>query len=158
VDFVFNNGGRDYTTVSARVGNGGIDALGNSFQMEDFNGDGLLDIVYSTPDDLQVILNQDGRTFSDPVLLQRPPSAGGVLPVDLADANGDDLQDIIVTSGGEIHVYSSNGDGTFLPFESGLVDYGFRDIAIADFNGDGSLDLSPQHRMNSWQAPVSSRL
>ena len=146
VDFVFNNGNRNYTLQTLRAGNGGFNVLGNFAQLADFNGDGLLDLVYSTTNDLQILLNTTGRAFAAPAFLPRPPSAGDAMPVNLADANGDGAADIIATAGGEIHVYKSQGNGDFAPFETGLVSYPIDKVAIADINDDGSLDLASIQR------------
>nr|WP_290428702.1 FG-GAP-like repeat-containing protein [Defluviimonas salinarum] len=148
MDFLFNNGNRSYSRKNLRAGNGGLNVLGNFGRLADFNGDGKLDIAYATPNDLQILLNTTGQAFGAPRLLPRPPSASDATPVNLGDADGDGIVDLIVTSGREIAVYRSNGDGTFAPFEIGLVDYGFSDTELADLNGDGSLDLISTQRFS----------
>ncbi len=148
VDFVFNSGNRSYSLSVLRAGNGGYNFLGNYFQMADFNDDGRLDLVYSSSSQLQILLNTTGRAFAAPVMLPRPPGAGAGLPVNLGDANGDGYVDLVVTSGSELFVYLSNGDGTFQPFETGLVDYPVTITDIADMNGDGSLDLVSLQRFS----------
>ncbi|WP_170328201.1 PKD domain-containing protein [Ruegeria arenilitoris] len=148
VDFVFNNGNRSYTRRILRAGNGGRNFLGDFAQMHDFNGDGKLDLAYSSDTQLQVLLNTTGQAFADPVILARPPEANASLVVSLGDANGDGLTDLITTSQGQVFVYISNGDGTFQPFESGLLNYGFGRTDFADINGDGSLDLLSTQRFS----------
>ncbi|WP_283401515.1 PKD domain-containing protein [Aliiroseovarius halocynthiae] len=148
VDFVFNNGNRSYSTYALRAGGGGVNLLGEYFKPHDFNQDGFMDFVYSKPDSLQVVLNTTGRSFATPVELARPAGASGAMPVHLADANGDGFTDIVATVGSQIYVYNSNGDGTFQPHEAGLVEYGIGDVAIADLNNDGSLDLVSEQRFS----------
>ena len=71
--------------------------------------------------------------------------------MDVADFNGDDKPDILLTSdqdfynlgeGGWVRTFLGNGDGTFAPgpftFVPGLVN---NTIAVADFNGDGKPDF-----------------
>jgi hypothetical protein len=84
---------------------------------------------------------------------------GGILPIDtqLGDFNGDKNQDLvaIVTCGSlpqcpnltqvwTIAVYLGNGDGTFQApiVYGGSLPADIRAIAVADFNGDGKLDVA----------------
>lgn len=132
---------RGYRTEALIAGTGGVNLLGKYAAIHDFDSDGLMDVVYSNETELQFVRNLTGREFADPVILPRPPSADTAMFVALGDADGDGLTDIIASGNGEVVVYSSNGDGTFKPFESGLVDYSFNEMALADLNEDGSLDL-----------------
>ncbi|MDA7966140.1 RHS repeat-associated core domain-containing protein [Ruegeria sp.] len=149
VNFIFNNGNRSYTARRLRAGNGGVFLLGDYAQLVDFDDDGKLDIVYSTVNDLQVLRNTTGQSFAAPVTLARPPAADAALSVAVGDANDDGLPDLIASGQGQVYVYHGNGDGTFQPFETGLVDYGFDVVDFVDINGDGSLDLLSTQRFSA---------
>jgi len=148
VSFALNNGGRDYDLILSRLGESGPNLLGEYFKLFDANDDGLIDIVWSGTDRLQVFLKNSGQGFATPIDLARPPSAGGALRVHVADTDADGHNDIILSSGGEIYVYKSVGDGSFQPFEAGYVTYPISTMKIADINGDGSLDLISGQRFS----------
>jgi RHS repeat-associated protein len=150
--FVFQTGFRVFAgpTTPAAVGTSGIDALGDYFKLADFNGDGKLDIVWSGTDNLTVFLNANttGRTFLPGVALARPPFAVGAMYTHVEDVNGDGLSDVIVSAAENVAVYLGNGDGTFQPFETTFVDYPMIDLAFADVDGDGSLDMISAQRFS----------
>ncbi|GGE29486.1 YD repeat-containing protein [Gemmobacter megaterium] len=151
--FLFQTSPRTFVTVvsSPAIGPSPINRLGKYFQLADFNGDGKLDIVWSGTDNITVYLNANttGRTFLAGVGLARPPAATTAMYVHAVDANGDGLPDIVASGGDTVVVYVSNGDGTFQPFEEGLVDYSIEDMAFADIDGDGSLDLVSAQRFST---------
>lgn len=149
MDFWYNNGNRNMSRVLSKTGNGGRALLGPFSRFADFDGDGDADLIYSRNEDLQYVENRGGRTFGTPTTIIRPPQATSIMAVNVADANGDSLIDLVATYGNEVFVYRSNGDGTFQPFESGLVDYGFGEIDLKDVNGDGSLDLLSTQRFST---------
>src|SRR5947208_2372937 len=83
----------------------------------------------------------------DPSVRSRSCLVPGSSPVAAAsaDLNGDHKPDLIVANsqGNDVSVFLGNGDGTFgarREFASG--DGGPRGIAIADLDGDGTLDLA----------------
>lgn len=147
VDFGFNNGNRNFAGSRQRLGGAASRFLGEFAKFIDANQDGLLDLVWSGDDRLEVFINTGGRSFAAPVSLARPPSAGAAGPINIADANGDGIDDIVFTSG-DVNVYLGNGDGTFQPFETGFIDYPVNSIDVADINGDGSLDLLSTQRFS----------
>ncbi|MFZ5965279.1 PKD domain-containing protein [Thalassococcus sp. BH17M4-6] len=149
MDFWYNNGNRNMSRVLSKTGNGGRALLGPFSRFADFDGDGDRDLIYSRNEDLQYVENTGNRSFGAPVTITRPPQATSIMAVNVADANGDGLIDLVATFGNEVFVYRSKGDGTFLPFESGLVDYGFGEIDLKDINGDGSLDLLSTQRFST---------
>lgn len=151
VNIVGNLGNRNFIEGFRSIGDNGSDALGNFFRLADFNGDRLLDIVWSGRDRLEIYLNDgsNGRIWALGSSLARPPSAGNEMPINIADANGDGIDDVVVWTGSEIAVYQGNGDGSFAPFETGLVNYEILDQLVVDVDGDGSLDLISTQRFST---------
>jgi hypothetical protein len=130
----------------------------NTPLIADFNGDGLMDVVES--DDLYSLVYLQGYgdgTFRASPTYPLPNSFDqGAYSYSVAsgDFNGDGIADVVV---GEVRnngstgvvVYLGKGDGTF----SAGVSYGDQPnmsyVAVADFNGDGKLDIAAIDRANS---------
>lgn len=79
-------------------------------------------------------------TFGQPTAITSQP--GKFLAVDI---NNDGFADVVSIeanpSGASVLIYFNNGDGTFrAPFS--VFDGPIADIAVADFNGDGNLDIA----------------
>ena len=112
----------------------------------DFNSDGNLDIAFFDERSFSVKLlvgNGDGtfQTGTQVVL-----NSGSGLALATADLNGDGKLDLIVENGPTVSQQSptlsvllGNGDGTFQP--AAMYGGGKFDIAIADINADGKLDI-----------------
>ena len=102
-----------------------------SFAPGDFNGDGKLDLVVSSPSNAVLLLGKGDGTFKSIDL-------GFVAQFTLvADVNRDKKADLIVSIGDEAYVLLGNGDGSFQPRKLLPV----FPLAVADFNGDGNPDL-----------------
>ena len=105
-------------------------------EVADVNGDGKLDII---TDQCESFGNGNG-TFQ-PCEPGQPTGENQVF----ADLNGDGILDAVGTDGlygyGNIYVALGNGDGTFSHTGAAFSGYGAYSVALADFNGDGKLDI-----------------
>jgi uncharacterized repeat protein (TIGR03803 family) len=144
-------------TVSILLGNGDgtfqtaiAYATGSSpetVMAADFNGDGKLDLAVANSmggNSVSILLGNGDGTFQPHMEF-----ATGVDPRQAVtgDFNGDGKLDLATTNydsgnGNTVSILLGNGDGTFQPH----VDYGVGSgpfgITVADFNGDGKLDLA----------------
>ncbi|MBI5493461.1 MAG: VCBS repeat-containing protein [Deltaproteobacteria bacterium] len=158
-----NPGVSNITTVFRNMGNGGFQSdsgventqMGfeeNSVELNDINGDGLLDIVRVTQTQVEFRLNLgwghwapvDTMTGLDLV------SAQEAIDAELEDINGDSLSDLVLVKGNEVHYWLNRNGDAFDPkrvVTSADVD---GDVPVrtsatvvlyADMNGNGSSDI-----------------
>ena len=144
-----------FEEVAADIGIYGVDLAGGSI-VEDFDNDGLLDIMTSTWDpagSLKYYRNEGDGRFSE-----RTETAGlggqlGGLNIVQADYDNDGWVDVLVMRGGwllsrgqmRMSLLRNNGDGAFsdVTREAGLAlpAYPSQSEAWADYDNDGDLDL-----------------
>lgn len=116
----------------------------------DLNGDGKLDLAMAngSANTVSVLLGNGDGTFQAPVQYSVGASAGYVA---VADFNGDGKLDLLAFSGGTVGTVSillGNGDATFQPAVITSVPASNQGwfvspfVAVADFNGDGHLDVA----------------
>lgn len=111
----------------------------------DINQDGKTDLAYGAvaPTEFSVLLGNGTGGFSTPISSPLPATAS----VALADVNGDGRIDLITPqqSFNSVALVLGNGKGRFgfpnTASLSGTV-YGPNSTVVADFNGDGKLDLA----------------
>jgi len=133
-----------------------LSTQGYGLAIGDFNHDGNLDLVATTPGDggVAVFLGDGAGNFT-PVKnpgAQTLPTASAVIPgyatpsaVAVGDFNNDGKPDVIVAMGGvsgaaSVGVLLGNGDGTLGPQLLFGTAPSVASVAVGDFNGDGKLD------------------
>ena len=146
----------EYTdTIAAFFGRGDGTLIGppaywtgsgvNALAVADFNGDGKPDIAVASGE-LWILLSSGNGNFKTPVpiSLGSGVSASGIAA---GDFRGVGKQDLVVGDfkGSGIYVLLGNGDGTFQPpvkYGVGGGDGDVTAVAVADFRGNGKLDIA----------------
>ncbi|MGH9495713.1 MAG: FG-GAP-like repeat-containing protein [Candidatus Sulfotelmatobacter sp.] len=151
------------------LGNGdGTFSIGSSYGVEDdafsivaanMRNNGINDLAIANGGVLTVLLGNGDGTFQQPVKYNIDSgqwtyyTAPFSTTVALADMNGDGILDLVAaptvtadfTNYGTVYIFPGKGDGTFgspeiaYPVTSNCFPKG---LALADFNGDGQLDVT----------------
>jgi hypothetical protein len=158
VDLVVANGTLFTLSVFLNSGPGlfpqrlDIPTLGHNVhgvELVDINGDTFLDLVlgvaFASNSGMEVRLGNGDGTFGSPTYFP----AAGWNEVKLADLNSDGALDVVAVGGSigggggsqEVSVFLGNGAGSFAPAAVTLTNCFNDSIAIADVNGDTTLDL-----------------
>ena len=127
----FSVGDPNWSTRNAAVG--------------DLNGDGYPDIAAANREMTSYVCMNDGKLHFDCRALQESPSAATVA---IADVDGDGENDVIYAcrDGCQSAVYFNDGKGNFGRKGTwGPPKSSTRAMAVADFNGDGYLDIAACH-------------
>jgi hypothetical protein len=132
----------------------GVFGASGPLAVADLNGDGNPDVVFTAsnstgaaaslqPGTVLVMLGRGDGTFATVVPYPIGKMATGVA---IGDLNGDGKADLVVADYGsgaaDIAVLFGNGDGTFQSAVKYPAVNGADSVVMADFNGDGYLDLA----------------
>jgi len=145
------------TAVSVGLGNGDgtfqtpidvpLSNLTGPLAVGDFNGDGMPDLAVTTRFAVVALLGNGDGTF----VVSQGNVGSSPGPVAVGDFNGDGKLDLAIayiplssSTPGEISINFGNGDGTFqpIPFFSFTIGQFLGNVVVADFNGDGKLDVA----------------
>ena len=144
-----------FEEVAADIGIYAVDLAGGAI-IEDFDNDGLLDIITSTWDpsgSLKYYRNEGDGRFSENTKAAGLSGQLGGLNIAQADYDNDGWVDVLVMRGGwllsrgqmRMSLLRNNGDGTFsdVTWDAGLAlpAYPSQSAAWADYDNDGDLDL-----------------
>lgn len=153
LDVAVANAGTTQISVLRGNGDGSLQLWGSfvvgadpwSVAVGDFNGDNHTDIASANrgTNDVSVLMGNGDFTFRADATYHTDL---GSFSVSVGDLNGDSHPDLLSTnanaSSNNVSVLMNQGDGTFQPAANYPVQSDPRSAAIADYNGDGSLDLA----------------
>ena len=144
-----------FTNIAPDAGIYSLDSAGGGI-MEDFDNDGLLDLMWSTMDPckpMKYFHNDGNGLFSDYTSRAGLEGQLGGLNALQTDYNNDGWADVLIMRGGwmledgamRMSLIRNNGDGTFtdVTHQAGvaLPAYASQSAAWADYDNDGHLDL-----------------
>ncbi|HEY7333478.1 MAG TPA: FG-GAP-like repeat-containing protein [Bryobacteraceae bacterium] len=131
ISILLGKGDSTFSTASSLT----FASAGYLLTAADFNLDGKLDLAVLTESStgqngIAILLGRGDGGFQPPILYSNVGSGG----LAAGDLNGDGIPDLVAGTG----YLLGNGDGTFQT----PVALGFYASLIADFNGDGQMDLA----------------
>jgi hypothetical protein len=111
----------------------------------DFNGDGVMDLVFLTPAGIGIVLGKGNLTYGS-INTSVAGTLGGIFhlngEITQGDFNRDGHLDIAMGVDGGLLILAGNGDGTFASADTYDTGHAVGTVAVANFNGDKYLDIA----------------
>jgi FG-GAP-like repeat/FG-GAP repeat len=110
----------------------------------DWNNDGHPDVAVNNGQaSFAILFGKGDGTFKSPVTMSAE-LLSYVASFTAVDMNGDGRLDLVTTNAGTgyISIFFGNGDGTFQAGQSYMAGTIVVNLGVADFNGDGNLDVA----------------
>ena len=121
----------------------GMSLTNANTHLQDFNGDGLADVVQTSDDDVTVFHGRGDGNFADAVSFNVNLAGFVGNQIRLADLNRDGITDLVLIDGSYVEwvpIYPTYRVGDVVPLES-PDDGSEATVMITDFNGNGSQDV-----------------
>ena len=138
------------------AGDAAVEPGKDNVRFVDFNGDGLVDVVWLTDAWMKIFLGRGDGTFVvyNRVFYPWGQGAFDAASVQLADLNRDGLMDLVRISGGFVYWYPGDANGGLSDQVRHLNRPEQADadtvVTIADADGNGSLDLVWSSPRGMW--------
>lgn len=143
------------SVVSVRLGNGDgtfgepekiiVETDARQVKLADLNMDGHLDVVLGLSRGMGRLLGNGDGTFGPPTLYSMGDLGSHIV---IADFNRDGRPDVATAAlSGNLVLWSGDGWGGFSPMRTAATKCRPYELAAADFNDDGIVDLA------TWQVP-----
>ncbi len=150
LDIVSTNSGASTVSILLGNGSGGFSyaqtltvTQGISTEIEDFNSDGIKDLVMGRLGGVvEVYLGTGTGAFNLGVTILASSSGGSILGLETGDFNEDGIMDFIAGGNSDNFgtLYLGNGFGSFVAASS-FTTFGLVSLSSGDINDDGRLDF-----------------
>ncbi len=134
-----------------------IGASVSDVEQGDANGDGILDLYYARGGSVVLRFGNGDGTFGSENTAYTFGKFDTIVAIAVGDFNNDGFVDVTGgDSDGDFFLATSDGDGTFTetyePFTA--VGYLLSDLEVADYDGDGNLDIFAVQEGNTYNSSV----
>ncbi len=139
IDFRLGHGGRTPLSI--------VDTIGHGVALIDCDGDGLLDIVFTGPDQVRLYKNLGNWKFKDITATSGLRQKGYWQGIAVGDVDNDGRPDLYIAAKGDAALYRNLGGGRFQEVTAGsglsVKDPNRWNSAVTflDYDHDGRLDL-----------------
>ena len=142
IEVLLGNGNGTFGAGTAFAAGGNTSAVA----VADVNRDGKLDVVCASSTHVAVLLGNGNGTFGAAATFAAS-TGGSIRGLAVGDLNGDGNLDVVVNdyTAHAVVVLLGNGNGTFQApktFACGTMGSSPMGLTLADFNGDGFLDIA----------------